>query len=66
MLHINKGITPVKGMFIMEKTNFIKCEAKKCYYNVDGKRCSAEEVQIGSARSCCSSETECGTFVAKE
>ena len=50
----------------MKKTNYIKCDAKKCYYNTEDNHCSADSVQIGSPVSCCSSETRCDTFVAKE
>ena len=51
----------------MENTNHtipgIMCSVQQCAYHTEGNKCTAEKIQVGSEKSCCSScDTECITF----
>lgn len=42
---------------------YIMCTVQECAFNTDGKKCTAESIEVGSGKTCCSScDTECVTF----
>ncbi|MBS6832944.1 MAG: DUF1540 domain-containing protein [Clostridia bacterium] len=44
----------------------IFCSVQQCQYNESGSKCTANRIEVGSGKSCCSScDTECVTFKAR-
>lgn len=44
----------------------ISCSVQQCAYNENGCKCTANKIEVGSSKTCCSScDTECVTFKAR-
>ncbi len=47
----------------MDVNNGISCTVQQCYYYKEGNKCTADKIEVGSSKDCCSScDTECVTF----
>lgn len=45
------------------ENNGIFCTVEQCYYHSEGNKCTANKIEVGAAKDCCSScDTECVTF----
>jgi hypothetical protein len=40
----------------------IVCDAQNCYYNREGRACTAGQIKVGNTNACTSTDTACDTF----
>ncbi len=44
----------------------IFCSVQQCTYNENGQKCTANKIEVGSSKDCCSAcDTECVTFKSR-